>query len=244
MRESAMPSPDESKAAGKIEFYGGYEVYDENGIDLTLLRRNLQRPAEERLTWNARAASLAQAFWEAGQRRLKSQTNSPWSTTLIDAGPIIRQLEKHHVEYVVIGGLAMVAQGSAHITKDLDLCYGRTAANLQALVAALTPIHPYLRGAPPGLPFRFDVLTLQAGLNFTLTTDHGDLDLLGEVSGVGGYDQTLAQSIELEMFGLKIHVLSIDGLISAKTAAGRQKDRNHLLELEAMKKLRDADLPP
>ena len=235
-----MPAPDETVPAGKFEFYGDYEVYDENGIDLTLLRRSLEQPAEERLNCNARAAAFAQAFWEAGQRRLKSHTPSPWSTTAIDAGPIVRQLETHHVEYVVIGGLAMVAQGSAHITKDLDLCYRRTAANLQVLVAALTPLHPYLRGAPPGLPFRFDVLTLQAGLNFTLTTDHGDLNLLGEVSGVGGYGQVLAQSNEVEMFGLGIHVLSIDGLIAAKKAAGRLKDRNHLLELEALKKLRDA----
>ena len=143
-----MPSHDKKPTTG-IEFYGGYQVYDENGIDLTLLRRNLELPVDKRWIENARAAAFAQALGEAGQRQRKSPTTSKGSTAVIDAGPIIRQLETHHVEYVVIGGLAMVAQGSAHITKGLDLCYRRTAANLQAVVASLTPLHPYLRARRP-----------------------------------------------------------------------------------------------
>jgi hypothetical protein len=97
-----------------------------------------------------------------------------------------------------------------------------------------------LLGAPAGLPFRLDVATLQAGLNFTLTTDCGDLDLLGEVSGVGTYAQALGQSEECTLFDLPIRILSLDGLIAAKKAAARHKDRSHLLELEELKKLRDA----
>src|SRR5262249_59608402 len=98
--------------------------------------------------------------------------------------PIIRLLAEHRAEFVVVGGLAMTMHGSAHITRDLDVCYRRTDANLAVIAAALAPLHPYLRGAPPGLPFRLDVPTLKAGLNFTLVTDHGDFDLIGEVSGV------------------------------------------------------------
>jgi hypothetical protein len=96
-----------------------------------------------------------------------------------------------------------------------------------------------MRGAPPGLPFRFDPPTIQAGLNFTLTTDLGDLDVLGEVSGIGFYDKVLAMSEEKEVYGLMVRVLSLDGLIAAKKAAGRTKDKLHLLELEELKKLRD-----
>lgn len=98
-----------------------------------------------------------------------------------------------------------------------------------------------MRGVPPGLPFRLDSPTIQAGLNFTLTTDHGAVDLLGEVAGVGTFDQALAQSDEKTAYGLKVRVLSIDGLIAAKKAAGRTKDQLHLLELEELKKLRDAN---
>src|SRR5207249_8667496 len=58
----------------------------------------------------------------------------------------------------------------------------------------LTPYHPYLRGAPPGLPFRWDAQTLERGLNFTLTTDLGALDLLGEITGGGRYAELLAHT--------------------------------------------------
>src|SRR5262249_58311828 len=96
-------------------------------------------------------------------------------------------------------------------------------------------------GAPLGLPFRFDVPTIRAGLDFTLTTALGDVNLLGEVSGLGGYEQVLQQSEVRTVFDLSLHVLTIDGLIAAKKAAGRKKDRDHLLELEELKKLREAN---
>ena len=235
-----MSSHDESKAGKKFEFYGGYEVYDENGIDLTLLRENLKRTIENRLANNVRGARLANAMEEAGRRLRKFAPAEEGRRIVIDASPILHQLAAHQVEFVVIGGLAMRIHGSAHITDDLDVCYRRTPTNLQAVAAAFASLHPYLRGAPLGLPFRFDAPTIQAGLNFTLTTDHGDVDLLGEVSGVGNYDQALSRSVEADMFGLRVHVLSLDGLIAAKKAAARNKDKLHLLELEALKKLRDA----
>ena len=90
------------------------------------------------------------------------------------------------------------------------------------------------------MPFRFDVPTLAAGLNFTLDTDHGQIDLLGEVSGIGNYDQVFAQSVERTVFGLTFRVLSVDGLIAAKKAAGRNKDHGHLLELIELKKVLEA----
>src|SRR5437879_7164891 len=93
---------------------------------------------------------------------------------MVSAYSLLRQLVEYVVEYVMIGGLAMVVHGSAHITEDLDVCYSRSPKNIAALAAALAPLHPYLRGVPPGLPFHFDVPTIQAGLNFTLTTDFGD----------------------------------------------------------------------
>lgn len=235
-----MPEQNETKPAGGIEFYGGYQVYDENGIDLTLLRRNLTLPPENRLENNAHAAAFAQELWRAGKRLHRTPSRAEENSPVFNAQPILRQLEGHHVEYVLIGGLAMVAHGSAHITMDLEVCYRQTPDNLRAVAAAFAALHPYLRGAPPGLPFRFDALTIQAGLNFTVGTDLGPVHLLGEVSGVGGYNEALAQSEEAELFGLKVRVLSIDGLIAAKKAAGRLKDRNHLLELEALKKPRDA----
>ena len=137
------------------------------------------------------------------------------------------------------GGADQVSQG--RLLLSTHFCYRRTPDNIARLATALATINPYLRGALPGLPFRFDALTIQAGLNFTLTTDLGDIDFLGEVSGIGHYDHVLAQSEELDVFRFKVRVLSLDGLIAAKIAAGRQKDRNQLVELQEIKKLRDAD---
>ena len=92
---------------------------------------------------------------------------------MLDAPTILCQLTKHDVEFVVIGDLAMVTHGSAHVTGDLDICYHRTEKNFQSLVDALAPLHPFLRGAPVDLLFQFDSPTIRAGLNFTLMTDLG-----------------------------------------------------------------------
>jgi predicted nucleotidyltransferase len=219
-----------------VEWYGGYQVYSDSGVDLTLLRANLQRSLEERWEDACRGAAIFEAF----ARSRPGAPRSEGSKKVLDAQAIVRRLQDQGVQFVVIGGLAMIAHGSAYLTKDLDLCYERSPANLAALVAALDPLHPYLRGVPPGLPFRLDVPTLQAGLNFTLTTDCGDLDLLGEVSGLGAYLRVLAQSVERKMFDMTVRILSLDGLIAAKKAAGRGKDKQHLLELEELKKMRDA----
>lgn len=89
--------------------------------------------------------------------------------------------------------------GSSRATFDLDLVYDRSDENLTRVVDALAPLHPYLRGAPPGLPFRFDFKTLQNGLNFTLTSDLGDIDLFGEVPGGGVYQNLLQESIKVRL---------------------------------------------
>jgi hypothetical protein len=225
-----------------MKFYGDYPVYSESGVDLTLLRENLKRTVEERWTTNASMAKFAEALRNSGPAHasVRSKDRERHAMAELNAPAILRQLVGQQVEFVLIGGLAMIAHGSAYVTKDFDFCYSRSPQNIAQVAAAFAPLHPYLRGVPAGLPFRFDVPTIQAGLNFTLTTDLGDVDLLGEVSGIGNYEKVRALSEEHTVFDLTIRVLSLDGLIAAKKAAGRTKDRLHLLELEELKKLRDA----
>jgi hypothetical protein len=148
-------------------------------------------------------------------------------TILLEAG----------VEFVVIGGVAMYARGSAHLTKDLDLCYDRRPENVDRLIRALAPYHPRLRGAPEDLPFVLDAVTVTRGMNFTLMTDLGALDLLGEVAGLGGYSAALAASDRVELFGKPCNVLTLDGLIRSKRAAGRPRDLIAVQELEALREL-------
>jgi len=140
------------------------------------------------------------------------------------------------VDFVVVGGVALVLRGSSRVTLDLDVCYARDPDNLRRLAAALAPYHPRLRGAPPDLPFLWDDRTLASGLNFTLTTDLGDLDILGEIAGIGGYAQVSAGSSELSVGATRIRVLDLDSLERSKRAAGRIKDLLDLAEIAEIRR--------
>jgi predicted nucleotidyltransferase len=153
---------------------------------------------------------------------------------------LLKALYDQEVEFLVIGGAAAVIHGSAYVTNDLDICYSRETENLKRLAMALAPLNPSLRGAPKDLPFKLDPHSLKSGLNFTLVTDLGDLDLLGEVAGLGGYSDVLAFSEELELFGIPCKVLTLDGLIKSKQAVGRAKDLQILPELEALLEIRNS----
>jgi hypothetical protein len=151
-----------------------------------------------------------------------------------DFPALLRVLADAGVEFIVVGGAAAVAHGSARLTLDLDLVYRRTPDNITRLAAALAPHGPYLRGAPPGLPFRWDAATIQRGLNFTLTTALGDVDPLGEIVGGGGYEALRPHSDEIEVYGLRCRCLGLTKLIEVKRAAGRPEDLEAIAELEAL----------
>lgn len=147
---------------------------------------------------------------------------------------ILPLLVNNGVRFILIGGGAATVHGSARLTLDVDVVYARDPDNLKRLVAALSPHQPYLRGAPPGLPFRWDERTIQGGLNFTLTTTLGDLDLLGEVAGGGTYERLLPFTEELTAFGITCRVVTLERLIQLKRAAGRPKDLEVIAELQAL----------
>lgn len=153
---------------------------------------------------------------------------------MTDFAALLQALVGGGVEFIVIGGVAATAHGSAHVTVDLDVVYRRSAENVARLAAALAPLAPYLRGAPPGLPFTFDPDTIRRGLNFTLTTRAGDLDVLGEATGGGTYDALLPRTIVLTIFGFDCRFVDLDTLIHLKRAAGRPKDLERIAELEAL----------
>lgn len=89
-------------------------------------------------------------------------------------------------------------------------------------------------GAPLGLPFQWDRATLERGLNFTLTTSLGDVDLLGEIPGGASYEALQAGAVAVNLFGVQRLCLNLQQLIRAKRAAGRPKDLEALADLEAI----------
>ena len=160
---------------------------------------------------------------------------------MVEFEPAIKSLTAEKAEFVIIGGLAVSFHSSGYITKDLDFCYLRTPQNLKKIVVAFAPYKPRPRGFPEDLPFTWDERTLQNGTNFTLTTTIGDIDLLGEVAGVGNYEAVKRESLLTNLYGCDVRVLTLEGLINAKRAAGRTKDLLVLPELEALRELLSAD---
>ncbi len=153
---------------------------------------------------------------------------------MTDFAGLLSGLSESGVEFILVGGAAALAHGSARLTQDLDIVYGRSTENLRRLVIALAPIRPYLRGAPAGLPFNWDERTLEHGLNFTLITSLGAIDLLGEITGGGRYEDLKPFSEELRPFGIRCDCLNLERLIFVKKAAGRPKDLEVIAELEAI----------
>lgn len=152
---------------------------------------------------------------------------------MTDFASLIRLLAQHNIEFILVGGAAATAHGSARLTQDLDIVYRRTPENIARLAACLGSSHPYLRGAPPGLPFHLNAETIQHGLNFTLTTDLGALDLFGEIPG-GAYEDLQRDTIEIKLFGITCRCLGLRRLIEVKRAAGRPRDLEAIAELQAL----------
>ena len=155
-------------------------------------------------------------------------------------GSMIHGLARAGLDFVVIGGVAAAAHGSALVTNDLDICYGPLSDNIDQLATVLSSWHGYLRGVEPGLPFIMDARAIRTSPILTLQTDEGWLDLMDIVAGVGDYGSVFEASEEISAFGVTFRVLSLPALIAAKRAAARPKDLAHLPELEALLASRDS----
>lgn len=151
---------------------------------------------------------------------------------------VFARLLAAEVRFVVVGGVAARAHRSHRMTDDLDLCYEPVDDNRDRLVEVLQPWQPYLRGAPPGLPFTLDRSMLRAAPIMTLVTSAGWIDLMDRVAGVGEWADVAKASERVSAFGLEIPVLTLPALIAAKRAANRAKDQLALPELEALLEMR------
>lgn len=139
---------------------------------------------------------------------------------------ILEVLEKHRVDYVMIGGLAAAVHGSELATVDLDITPAIGHDNMTRLSAALTELHAHIRtaGADGGLPFSHSAASLAASGIWNLLTDGGDLDISFVPSGTQGYTDLRRDAVAVEIFGTTTTVASLADVIRSKEAAGRPKD--------------------
>lgn len=153
---------------------------------------------------------------------------------MLQLNRLIEHLSGSNIDFVIVGGFAGVLHGSTLLTRDLDVCILFSAENVERLRESFRDQHPthrlttqklsFLENPEPGVPLK----------NLYLETDLGPVDFLGEIKGVGGFERVREASIEIELFGRRCRVISIEGLIQAKEALGRDKDLIAVKELRAI----------
>jgi hypothetical protein len=136
------------------------------------------------------------------------------------------------IDFVVVGGVAIVVQASPRFTRDLDICYATDKANLAQLGSLLVSLEARLRGLDDDVPFVPDARMLRRTQMLTLTTREGDLDLLVDPPGAPGYAALRRRADVIELAGASVRIASVEDLISMKRAAGRPQDQIDVESLE------------
>ncbi len=144
---------------------------------------------------------------------------------------LVRLLSKASVDYVVVGGVAVVVQAHARFTDDLDICYATDRANLTRLGDVLVQLGATLRGIEADVPFVPDGRTLRGTQILCLNTPLGGLDLLARPQGAPSYQRLRARAEVVDISGVKVPVAAIDDMIAMKRAVARPQD---LIDIDAL----------
>jgi hypothetical protein len=145
---------------------------------------------------------------------------------------ILVTLANHRIDFIVVGGMAAVIRGAPVATRDIDIVYDRTTANVERLLRALTELDALFRGDPRRLrPTESHLWSLGHKL---LETRYGPLDVLGSIEENTTYTDLLPHASALEIAGANVLVLSVERLIEVKRKLPRPKDQLMLLQLEAL----------
>jgi predicted nucleotidyltransferase len=147
---------------------------------------------------------------------------------------LLQRLADAGLEFVVVGGFAGVLHGSSYVTDDLDICVVMSPETVVKLRTALADLKPVHRMTPQKLSFLEYPPEGQPLANVYLETEAGIIDVLGSVMGIGDYPALARQAIEIPLFGRRCRVISLEGLIKAKEAMGREKDLLTAKELRAI----------
>lgn len=149
---------------------------------------------------------------------------------------LLKRLDDAGIDFVLVGGFAAMLHGSSLLTRDVDVCAVLTPSTIEKLREAFRAVHPVHRLSSPQQSF-LDVPDSGTALdNLHLNTDLGTIDLLGRITGVGDYDRVARDAVEVDVAGLRVRAISLDDLIAAKEALGRDKDLIAAKELRAVRR--------
>jgi predicted nucleotidyltransferase len=156
----------------------------------------------------------------------------------LQAIPLLHRLVAADVDFVVIGGVAVIAQGHVRLTKDLDITYATDPSNLERLAMVLQALDARLSGLSEDVPFVPDARMLRGVSVLTLDTPEGRIDLLAQPDGARPYRQLADRADTADLGGAVVRVASLPDLIAMKRAAGRLQDQADLQVLETILRLR------
>ena len=157
-----------------------------------------------------------------------------------DSINLLERLVHNGVDFVIVGGFAGVVHGCTYVTQDIDICCDFSPANLLVLQKAISDLDPVHRMTPGRKRLALTEEACTQLKNLYLDTTMGQLDCLSVIGGLGDFDQVKQSSELVEVEGVKMRVLNLNALIKAKKSMNRPRDRQALLQLEAIKKLKDS----
>ena len=153
---------------------------------------------------------------------------------------LLRLFVERGVDFVVIGGVALVVHGSSRFTRELDVCYATDPTNLDLLGSALVELQARLRGVEEDVPFVPDGRALRRTGILCLETREGPVDLLFQPAGAPPYDELRRRAVRMDLGGFGVLVASLDDLAAIKRAAGRPIDLIDLEEIEVIRRLTES----
>jgi predicted nucleotidyltransferase len=208
--------------------YGpAWEAAIDYGIDVSLLTDFLSLTPEQRARRLTGSLRWTRASGPGGEE-----------SVTIDVEALLRRLVAAGVEFVVVGGVAARAHGSAMLTQDLDVVAPLTVENIRRLLTAVGDLNPRYALTLDKRRVTESAEYLAAFKNLYLLTDLGRLDVLGSVEPIGTYEVVAQHAEETTLLGPTVRVIGIEDLITVKAHVGRPKDRHAELELRAIRELR------
>lgn len=154
---------------------------------------------------------------------------------------ILELLDRHRVDYVMIGGIGARLWGSPLLTDDVDICPGTGAPNLRRLAAALNEMQARFR--PPELeqgsftpPWDERAFAPYLGGSLAITCDLGWIDLWFHPDGTEGYADLIRRAATVEVGEIRVRLAALEDIIRSKEASGRQKDLERLPHLRDLRR--------